>query len=65
MTDASVKRLILVTALEAEVQGMIAENKNREAQGLQMAYDNSQFTYMADEMRTIASAHDDQIMLEM
>ena len=33
MTDAGIKRLILVTALETEVQGMIAENKGREQDG--------------------------------
>ena len=65
MTDAGVKRLILVTALETEVQGMIAENKGREQDGLAMAYDNKQFGYMADQMREIANAHDDQVMLEM
>jgi len=65
MTDAGVKRLILVTALETEIQGMIAENKGRELDGLSMAYDNMSFGYMADHMREIANAHDDQVMLEM
>ena len=65
MTDAGIKRLILITALETEVQGMIAENKGREQDGLAMAYDDTQFGYMADKMREIASAHDDQVMFEM
>lgn len=65
MTDASVKRLILVTALETEVQGMIAENKDREQDGLAMAYSSVQFGHMADEMRNIAAAHDDQVMFKM
>ncbi len=65
MTEAGIKRLILVTALETEVQGMIAENKQREADGLALAYDNKQFIYMADKMREIANAHDDQVMFNM
>ena len=65
MTEAGIKRLILVTALETEVQGMIAENKQREADGLALAYDNKQFIYMADQMREIANAHDDQVMFNM
>lgn len=65
MTDAGIKRLILVAALETEVQGMIAENKQREADGLALAYDNKQFIYMADQMREIANAHDDQVMFNM
>jgi len=62
MTDAGVKRLILVTALEAEVQGMIAENAQRTDDGLAQAYDNAQFVYMAEQMREIANMHDDQVM---
>ena len=62
MTDAGVKRLILVTALETEVQGMIAENKKREDEGLTQAYDNGRFVYMAEQMREIANMHDDQVM---
>lgn len=62
MTDAGIKRLILVTALEAEVQGMIAENKKREDEGLAQAYGNEQFVYMAEQMREIANMHDDQVM---
>ncbi len=65
MTDTGIKRLILVTALETEVQGMIAENKQREADGLALAYDNKQFIYMAYQMREIANAHDDQVMFNM
>ena len=65
MTDAGIKRMILVTALETEVQGMISENKSREQDGLALAYDNKQFCYMADQMRDIANAHDDQVIFNM
>ncbi len=65
MTDASVKRLILVTALETEVQGMIAENKKREQEGWGIIFNNVQFCYMAEKMRELANAHDDQVLFEM
>ena len=62
MTDAGVKKLILVTALETEVQGMIVENAQRAEEGLAQAYDNAQFMYMAEQMREIAYMHDDEVM---
>ena len=65
MTDTGVKRMILLAALEAEVQGMIAENKGREQDGLSMSYGSKQFGHMADEMRTIAAASDEQVMLNI
>ena len=48
--------LIRVKALETEVQGMIAENKDRELNGYAMAYDDSIFAAFANEMREIADS---------
>ena len=62
MTDAGVKRLILVSALEAEMQGMIADNKQREQDGLSLAYEGKDFSYIAQQMEEIAHKHDDEIM---
>lgn len=62
MTDAGVKRLILVSALEAEMQGMIADNTQREQEGLSLAYEGKDFDYIAEQMREIANMHDDQIL---
>lgn len=62
MTDAGVKRLILVKALEAEIQGMIADNKQREAEGLVMAYTGLDFCDTADQIRDIATNKDVEIM---
>ena len=62
MTDAGVKRLILVSALEAEMQGMIADNKQREQEGLSMAYTGEDFANIAKQMEEIAHKHDDEIM---
>lgn len=54
MTDYGIKRLILVTALEADVQGMVADNKEREQNGLTMAYTGEDFANIAEQMREIA-----------
>ena len=62
MTEANVKSMILVSALEAEVQGMIAANKDREQQGEVMAYWYDNFADTAGQMRSIAAAHDDDIL---
>lgn len=62
MTDAGVKRIILVSALEAEMQGMIADNKQREQEGLSLAYDGKAFNCIAEQVREIANMHDDQIL---
>lgn len=61
MTDAGVKRLILVSALEAEMQGMIAENKQREIEDKSMAYTDESFATLAEQMREIAYKHDEQL----
>ena len=61
MTDSGVKRLILVTALEADIQGMIAENKQREQEGLSLAYNENDFSGIANQMREIAEKHSHQL----
>ena len=62
MTDAGVKRLILVSALEAEIQGMIADNKQREQEGLSLAYEGKDFYHIAQQMEEIVHKHDDEII---
>lgn len=49
-----IKKLILVKALEVEVQGMIADNKDRELSGQCMAYTDADFNYVAAQIREIA-----------
>jgi len=51
MTD--LQKIIEVSALETEVCGMVAENKQREIKGLSLAFDNRQFCYMADKIRKL------------
>ena len=61
MTESTAKRLILVTALEAEVQGMIAENKRKEQEGFPICYAEAEFYAIAEEIRLIANKHEDQL----
>lgn len=60
MTDTGVKRLILVSALEAEMQGMIADNKQREQEGSSMAYTGKDFVNIASQMEEIAHRPDEE-----
>jgi len=50
----TIQALIQVSAFEAEMQGMIAENKDREIAGLTMAYSSKDFQYISDEIRKIS-----------
>lgn len=49
-----VRRLALVLAVQAEVEGMKAENMQREAVGSSMAYDDGAFSDKANELRNLA-----------
>ena len=57
----SVKRLALVLATQAEIEGMKVENTIREQQDLSPAYDNSQFQYMAKTLEGIARRPKDEL----
>ena len=57
MTDYTVKRLALVLAIQAEIEGMKAENTQRE----QMQYLMADFRNKAEELRELAYKHDEQL----
>ena len=57
----NVKRLALILAVQAEIEGMKAENMQREQQGYSMAWTKTDFCQKADELRNIANAHDEQL----
>lgn len=61
MTQYDVKRLALVLALQAEIEGMKAFNKNRELNGMCVGYNEQQFNYMASQLRELASKHDEEL----
>ena len=61
MNTYDVKRFAEVLAIQAEIEGMKAENRERHALGQSQAYGNDQFMYMAESLRHIAAKHDNQL----
>jgi len=55
MNEYDVKRLALVLAVQAEIDGMKALNKERELNGASIAYTEQDFGYMANNLRELAS----------
>lgn len=61
MTHYDVKRLALVLAVQAEIEGMKAENMLREQNGDSPAYGMSQFRDMQCQLEHFAHAHDEEL----
>jgi len=61
MNEYDVKRLAEVLAIQSEIEGMKVENIGREISHLAPAYNNKQFQYMAEQLRIIASKHNEQL----
>jgi hypothetical protein len=62
MTDYyTVKRLALVLAVQAEIEGMKAENLYRIDGQHSVAYTNKHFQSKACELENLAHAHDEQL----
>lgn len=59
MNNYDVKRLALVLSIQAEVAGMKALNKHRSHLGQSIAYTDEHFFEKAEELRVLASKHDD------
>ena len=57
----NVKRLALILAVQAEIEGMKAENMQREQQGYSMAWTETDFCQKAEELRILANAHDEML----
>ena len=57
----NVKRLALVLAVQAEIEGMKADNLLREQIGYSPAYGDVQFCEKAEELRNLAHSHDHQL----
>lgn len=53
MDEFDVRRLGLILAIQAEIEGMKAENKQRDQLGHSMAYTYGDFCEKAEEMREI------------
>jgi hypothetical protein len=61
MNNYDVKRLALILAIQAEIEGMKAENKFREINGHDLTYGDGDFEIKATELRNLAYAHDEQL----
>jgi len=61
MTDYTVKRLALVLAIHAEIEGMKALNAERLQNGYTLGYDDNAFCDKAEELRILAAKHDEQL----
>ena len=57
----NVKRLALVLAVQAEIEGMKSENILREQNEQPPAYGEKQFADMAHSLRALAYASDEQL----
>lgn len=60
MNEYDVKRLALILAVQSEIEGMKAENMQREQLGYSMAYTDSDFCGKAEELRTLANKHNEE-----
>ena len=61
MEQDDVKRLALVLSVQAEIEGMKAENKQREILDESMAFTDKDFCCKASELRNLAYSHNEQM----
>ena len=61
MNEYDVKRLALVLAIQAEIEGMKAENEYRIQRGEAIAWNLNAFYEMAEKLRQLAYAHNEQL----
>ena len=61
MTEYDIKRLALVLAIQAEIEGMKAYNLERQQNGQVIGYTESSFLCKAEEFRILASKHNEQL----
>ena len=61
MNEYDVIRLALVLAVNAEIEGMKAENLFRVHRGEQIAWDEKQFQEMAENLRQLAYKHNEEL----
>lgn len=54
MTDETVTKLGLILAAQAEVEAMMAKNKQREIEGKSMAYTEENFVEMSEKIRSLS-----------
>ena len=61
MNEYDVKRLALVLAVQAEIEGMKVENLIRDSMNYVMTYDEEDFSQCAEKLRDLARKGNDQL----
>lgn len=61
MNEYDVKRLALVLAIQAEIEGMKAENTYYEMNEHDLKYGQGDFAIKAEELRVLAYKHNEQL----
>ncbi len=61
MNEYDVKRLAEVLAIQAEIEGMKVFNIERVQNDMTPGYDEQAFMAMAEQLRSIAAKHNDQL----
>jgi len=61
MEQGDVIRLSLTLAIQAEIEGMKADNNDRMLRSESSAYTDADFCAKAEELRNIAYSHEDQL----
>lgn len=61
MTAKENKRYILAMAIQAEIEGMKAENELRLSNNLSLAYNWKDFFDMSRQLEELANKHEDQL----
>ena len=61
MNEYDVKRLAEILAIQAEIEGMKIFNAERLQNGMIPGYDDDSFCAKAEELRAVASKHNDQL----
>jgi len=62
MNEYDVRRLALILALQAEIEGMKAANKIREYYNGKPSYNEGHFQVKADALRNLAYTHNEQLI---
>ena len=61
MDEYDVKRLGLIYAVYAEIEGMKSENYTRQLNNLANAYTDQDFQDKAEELKSLAHCHNEQL----
>lgn len=59
--DKAVKRLGLILAVQAEIEGMKAHNQQRAVTSGSIGYNEANFQHMAEQIRIITHKHEDEL----